>query len=165
LATTPSRPRARVAARKPAPSPRHVGEEVLQEGPPTVVRQVEQRVLLEVQQVERHERDGLEVSLQRVEAGHPVDEHDELAVDDRVGQVERHLGVVAGDVEAPAAADRRTPVLDVHEGAEAVPLGLVGPRVAGREFTRCGEHGSQPGGEHLGSLANNGGPVHVPDLA
>src|SRR5436309_69407 len=82
--------------------------------------------------------------LQPPEGGHPVDERDDLAVEQRVTDVRGlsdELRVPRADV-VPGPADEADATLgNVQQGADSVPLELVGPALAGRQTgNRSGEH-------------------------
>ncbi len=96
----------------------------------------------------------MHAGLQGLERRHPLDECDDLAVEQDVREAgeQGQLGIGAGHVVAVAAVRPDLAVLDGDEQADTVPLHLVGPVVAGRQRTRGGEHGDESGGEHHGSV-------------
>ena len=109
-------------------------------------------------------RGHVHARLQALEAGPSLGvEGDDLTVDDggATGQLlahGRHLRVLGGDVEEVAALDARPVVVHVDEGADAVPLELVGVGrvVVGQAFGEGRLHRLQPAGERVGQLSSAG---------
>ena len=116
-------------------------------------RTIEQRIVVECQQVEGDERrrrlggesadagfGGMDALQQRVEVEPAIigGRHDDLAVDDaslrqRRKQRFEQLGEVAGERALVAAGELDLVAVAEDDAAEAVPLRLVQPAIAGRE--------------------------------
>ncbi len=125
----------------------------LERGAALVVGQLEEHLVVAGEQVEREERRRRLLGELRDPRGGRVDAlpegverpgDDDLAVEDAAAVGEPQLGEVAGQ-RAPVAR-LELDVVAVHErdGAEAVPLGLVGPAVAvGERGSRARELGQE----------------------
>ncbi len=138
--------------------------ELLEQGPAVAVGQGDRRPTLQPQHIEDHVRDRdpdrqpgdsrgighVHAALQGAEARPPGVgiEGDQLTIEHGLDTVERrrdrqHLGIRHGDVAVVARHRHDPPVLGVGDGADAVPLHLVGPvgvvRGAGQPAGR-GQH-------------------------
>src|SRR6185312_9883937 len=118
--------------------------EVLEDGAPLLVRDLEQGVVVAREHVERDEArgglagqaldaraggmDALAQGFEVLDAAFP--EHDDLAVEDVAPGREVELGEVAAQVAAVARMQGVKLAVHERERAEAVPLGLVGPALA-----------------------------------
>ena len=71
---------------------------------------------------------------------------DDLAVEDVAARGERQLGEVAGEVAAVARLEPDLVAVDERDGAEAVPLRLVGPAVPLRQARARARELRQQGG-------------------
>ena len=91
---------------------------------------------------------GMDALAERVEVlpALLVEQHD-LAVEHVAAGRERELGEVAAQRLAVARLQVDVVAVDERDRAEAVPLGLVAPAVAGRQrLRRCGRAGAARGG-------------------
>ena len=156
LATTPSSSCWRAAASSAGPSS-NCGETTTPALLPTSSSRrlrrspsglVEQRLGVDLEQVEENEHGGAAALLQQREAGAAVlVERADLSVEHRVGRANRERDG-ASDVAEPArqilavtARERHLAAGDRHDRAKAVPLRLVDPALAdGQRIGRRGEH-------------------------